>query len=366
MPYSGQTGGHPSYGWKHDHKIDAFGPNFAKWVIANYAHRRIFYDNAPVRNSGYLMGGRPKDWVLQTPPEDPGDQPGGEAAYLTSKGIVLVSGPDISHAQFGPLFAICDSKILRATALGKLMGASVIARIIAMYHLNSLRGMIMKSSTQIIDYTFTERNTSTFLNALVMATKRGVIFAEDLEWMTKYLTERIIPYYQKPPPPNPGGKGGEALPPGTSFEQLYNGLYWTLPPFYDAWKACPEGLSIKKDLGEIVVRQSQYMLDLETLNPGNGFPSLVEHPQGILDGENGKPVSSWLPFLQPNQCHFDGTWSHWGMRAGFISAEVTGSRVMKDACALNLANWKAKAQQPGYKYAVDDKAWMVGADGEYL
>jgi len=360
------TGGQESYGWRHTHKVDAYGKDFVLGSICNYADRPIFYLNAPVRSSGYEYGGRPIGYF----PETEWDLDSGGALYPTSKGNIEVRGEDAQHCELSPLFAVADSEGYTAKAHGEDVDASYLAKIILRFHMKAIRGFIMKTESTITSYIFGDRGTSVIMNNLNQAVKAGCIDSDDLAWLSKYVLEVILPAYQKPSFSAPGSKGSEGfnppMPTDAYFTQLYNGLYWTLPPFYDAWVLCPESKA-KDDLWEIVKRFSTYMEDLEKANPGKGFPSALTVPIEVVQGIDGKAVPSWSPYITAaNMFYSNIDWSLWGMRAQAISAKVLGSKIMEDASIANVAKWKAKAASPGYKYAIDDKSWMVGADGEYL
>ena len=52
---SGSPGEHSSFGWRHHHLVN---DRYARWVIANYGHRRTYYQGAPVR-AWKAVGGEP-------------------------------------------------------------------------------------------------------------------------------------------------------------------------------------------------------------------------------------------------------------------------------------------------------------------
>ncbi len=340
-PYSGQTGSHPAYGWKHDHKLNAA---WVKCVIANYAHRRCYYWSAPARMVGYENGGRPVDYK----PEQPGDKPNGQADYNG----VLVSGPDILHFQIMPLFAVYDH--------GDQYGVKQIAGALIRLLMSSLAGMLTKADGKITTSLFSDRGLSLIVGSTVEAAKRGLLDLNDLYTIGSYINAVMLPYLEKSPGLMIETKA--PAPDGLPSHQIYNGMYWLLPRLYDAWILSPEGLFDDR-LEAIVQRYSKYMEDLETVAPGHGCGiSIVSFPQTVLIGKDNKPVDSLLPYITPANCYGIGTgtdFTLWGLRAACVAAKVLDSKILKDSTAKIIAAKKGKLNEA-------DQAWFVGADGDYL
>lgn len=352
--WASSTGSQNSYGWRHDHKIDAWGLQYVKGVIANYGHRGIYYNDAPLRQSGYGIAMRPVGYV----PELPGDQADGQVAYLTTKGVVSVSGPDILHLHLEPLFAIYDSQGHQVMAQGKLWPANVLAGVMIKYFMKALAGILMKTTTAINPYIPGDRGCSDIMAAVVGAGKRGLIDTDDLTKISTYVSTYMIPFFSKAPGFSFNIKDPQEA--GANEVQTYNGLWWLLPAFYDALQIAPEG-SQKVALTEIVHRWSQYMLDIEDLFPDQGtMVSFVDFPQGALNTPDGKPVQSWFGLISKEHCYLGKTdESPWGFRAQNIAAKVLNSDVMQKANDKVLAKWKAKG------ITTEQKVWFVLADGSY-
>lgn len=351
--YSGQTGGHPSYGWNHSCKLS---PDYARAVIANYGHRRVYYDNAPCRQSSYLVGGRPVGWIVHAPPEDAGDQSGGEAAYMTSKGIVLVSGPDALHAQFGPLFSLADSTGFKIKAKGQMYDASIIAKIMIRYQLKALRGQVMKTPDSVTSYIFSDRGTSIIMNATAQAIKRNLLDPDDAKWLSQYILNVALPYYEKAPGHYINIKeNGLALP---NF-QIYNGLLWLIPPFYEASQ-----LAVGTDKARfeaITKRLCQWYVDLDEIVPeyGGNIAAFAATDE-IVKGIDGKPLPSLKGKLTKGQIlKGDSPWDLWGFRAGMIAEKILGAPAKPLADKLR-AKWLPKQSD------LDSKVWLVGPDGSYV
>lgn len=354
LPYSGTTGSHAAYGWRHDHKIDAGGLEFVKSVIANYGHRRMYYVNAIARMAGYEAGGRPMGWT----PELPGDLPNGEAAYVTSKGIVNVSGPDILHFHIGPLYAVAQSTGFKIKSLGNDYDASVVAKIMINYFVKSLVGQQMKNDTQINSYIPGDRGCSCILEVLVQAEKIGAADASDMLNAANYIEKYMVPFYEKAPGLTLNTKPYEVN--GMKNIQLYNGLFWILPTMYWAWEILPTG-ELKNRMYAIITRWSQWVEDLEKTMPSQGAQiSSITITDEIINGDNGKPQPTLLPYLKPENCLFGETDSSlWGLTAQYIAAKVLNSEVLEKSSQALLKKWLPKL-------SVDNKAWFVGADGNYL
>lgn len=356
--YSGSTGGHPAYGWKHDYKIQEKGESWIRAVIANYAHRRCYYLNAPSRGVGYEDGGRPLDYE----PELPGDQLNGNTLYLTSKGIAKVTGPDTIHFHISPLFALIDNPGHYVKAQGKKMPASLVASVLVRMLMKSMAGHVTEANGKHKSYTFGDRGSSIIVGMTTEAAKRGLLDPEDQERLYNYILNTTIPHFESAPGLTLHNYKNNAKP-GTDNIQIFNGLYWLLPRFYDAWMVLSEESPIEPRLSAIVKRWSQYMLDLETFHPGNGGNIYsINIPKEVTEGVDGKPVDSWQGVVPAEYANVStGTdWSIWSLRAVHIAAKVLDSDVMREAGKNAIAKNLSKIHQ------YDNKMWFYGADLEEL
>lgn len=354
MPYSGTTGGQPSYGWKHSHKLSA---NWVKAVVANYAHRRAYYADLTIipRKTGYEDGGRPCSYT----PELPGDQLGGETLYITSKSVVKVTGPDILHFQLSPLFALFDSgSDYEVMVQGKLRPASFAASVLIRFLLKSLAGMLTQPNGKVATYVFGDRGSSTIMGATVEAAKRDLVDQQDLNRIYEYIDKTMLPFFDKAPGLTLNEK--PKLIDGMQNTQAYNGLYWLLPRFYDAMVFAPEG-AFKEHVKAIVTRWSQNIEDMEVLVPGQGVNAhSVTLTPAVIAGDNGKPLPTWKGYLTAENIKIEAggsDWSLWGLRAQFVAAKVLNSEILKKSSGALAAKQKAKGA---------DKAWLVDAEGDYL
>lgn len=359
LPYSGTTGGHEAYGWRHDHKLSVY-ENWPAKIIANYTMRPCFYTNAPARLTGYGNAGRPVGYT----PELPGDLIEGGVAYFTSKGVVIVTGPDILHFQMGPLFALHDAEGLTIKVHGADFSARSAAKVIISMLMSSLAGQVTKSSGAINPYVYGDRGSSLILGNVTEAIKRVCVNQNDREILASYIEQYVVTHFEKAPGLTLNQK--PALINGKPNCQLYNGLYWLLPRFYDAYKVLLDG-ELKQRLYAIIKRWSQYMLDLETFLPGKSTAcSHVTFPSDELLA--GTPIETWAGKLTVDDCILSPNstdWSLWGLRAQYVAAEVLQSETLKVAAKNNCEKWKAYNQKNPY-YAAQNKAWMTDANNEYL
>jgi len=343
---SGQSGAHASYGWKHLHKVD---PGYARAVVANYGHRRTYYQDAPLRQFGYAAGGRPKPWS----PELPGDLPSGEATYMTSRGLVVVSGPEVEHFWLDPLWALMDADPIELDVLGGKWPSTFVAKVIATLQLQSLIGQIRSEPTKVFPWGYGDRANSRIVDTVFQAAARGAIEPPDAESAMDWAQNVLLPIYEKAP-----GIGHFGVAPEGMFAVgCFNSLYWLLPVFYDVWRLTPDG-PLKDRFAAIVARWSQWALDLEETVPGRGFnPSrfYVEREPFVNAPE---PMASIKGLLSESNIVFDKglTWEHWAYRACAVAAEVTGSEVLVEARKKLLAKYEGN---PGHK------VWLVGPDREY-
>lgn len=362
LPYGGTTGSHPCYGFSHKHKLEKLGNEYARRVIANYFKRRIFYvsiDGFPVpRQISYEAGGRPLGWI----PEDGCDLINGEAQYIVGEKLVGVSGPDPLHFHLSPLLALADSSGYEVIAQGKKVDASTLARLAIRFFMKSLAGQLVDKNGKVTSYAFGNRGSSCILSATVEAAKRGLIDPEDQKVLAEYITKTTLPFFTKIPGsmdfnPKP------ALINGKKNLQLYNGLYWIMPAMWDALKLA-EMIGYPADAIQATINiWSQNMADLETINPTVGCQvGIITVPDNFAFEKPWKDQIAVEDFITEGS----SDWSCWGMRAQRIAAQVTGSTDLAKTAASNLDKWKTKATSPNYKYTDADKAWMVGADGEYL
>lgn len=342
--YSGTTGEHPAYGWRHDHKLNE---DWVRAVIANYAHRRCYYGDSPKRLSGYNDAGRPKGWT----PEDISDLSNGKTAYLTSTGIVQVSGPDILHFQLGPLFAVYDVPGQYTVKVkGKDYDASYIAGILVSMLCSSLAGMI----NNIPKYNWGERGIARIVDTAIQASSRGLLNTEDSEVIFKWINEVAFPFYETAPGvtinKNP------SLINGLQNTRIYNGLYWTLPSLYDLSK-----FDDSEVLKNIVDRLSQWLSDLEETLPLSGANiAYLSLPLSLFDTTDNKPVPSLKEHIDKSNIQFTYNWEIWGFRAVCVAESV-----VKTPALENLRKYlydKFKNQ----KISEQEKCWLVNENREYI
>lgn len=380
--YSGTTGGHPAYGWRHHHKLEGFnikiqkpdgrfedswvtGEHWVKAVTACYGHRRTYYNNAPARQGTYEKGGRPVGWL----PEDDRDMPDGKTKYGTVEKPVMVSGPDILHFHIGPLIAVYDTPGYFIQAQGSTVPANLVAKAMIDELFESLIGMFYLTETKFNPLpSFADRGYACLLKATAEVVSRGLGSTNDTPRLHQYLDQVVLKFYETAPGHSNLAKGSPM--PGVPHFQLYNGLFWLLPSMYDVYqlveKTAPTN-PITARFKAIVERLSQWMLDLETVMPGKGgrIASVCIADKEFLAGDGGKPWHSWAKFLRPEYIFGYGEkpgqtdWSPWGLRAQLVAAKVLNSSLLLDAAESTIQRLKSDQKQ-------DHRAWLVGADGQYI
>lgn len=337
--YSGQTGSHPAYGWKHDH---LFNDLYVKKVLANYGARRMWYTDEK-RQLSYEAAGRPIGWK----PEDMWDLPDGQTMYMSSKGIVKVSGPDLLHFHIGPLGVVYDNDI-PVDLDGMKYSSKLISGLMIYGMMASIAGQIRGTTSKMY---MGDRGVANILKASVTAAKRACILAADQETIFDWLVKYCLPFYEKAP-------GHATITKGYLMEsfQVFNGLYWILPAFYDAQEVLPDG-ELKERIHKVVVRLSKWILEIHSLVPNLNTPALNIIDQAIKSLPEAP--DSILKYVQLDPGTGGGTdWSLWAYRAARVAAKVLNEPKLDEAMVPVYAKFVADK-----KY--DNKPWLVDADGNY-
>lgn len=341
--YGGQTGSHPAYGWKHDHLMNETYP---RRVIANYGHHRCWYEiNQPGEIDkryplGYEIAGRPMGWK----PEDSLDLPNGQVAYLTSKGIMKVCGPDILHFHLGPLFTVYDMNPM-VKAQGKMIPGKLLAEWMIKYLMSCLAGEIRGGNFSAS----VDRGNANILHASYHAFKRNLLLDDDKLTIHDWLINHCLPFYESGAGHGIEAKTAEA---GKYKLQIYNGLYWVLPALYDLWVSFPEA-PLKDRIGKVVLRQCQWMKDLQSVAPSLNV-NQIYIPEEVAKGET--PPESLAGYLSIESFVKGSTdWSLWGFRAAKISAKVLGSAELEATCSEIFEKFNKPV----------NRQWLVDAEGNY-
>lgn len=350
-PWSGSSGTHAAYGWRHDHKLTKA---YIQAVIANYAHRRTYYANAPYRQYGYAGGGRPKGWT----PELPGDNPDGSATYLGPNGFVVVSGPEVEHAWYSPLFAVLRGGDVPVMALGKSFPAKDVARVLITLQVRSICGQIREKGNQPFPHGYGDRANSRILDTILQGFRYGCIDKFDAELADKFIRNVLLPFYESAPGISHFELKGSPTPQGKFSIGMFNGLYWLLPVFHDASQLLPDP-KLQARFAAIVKRWSQWAKDIEAVIPGRGFNAarVLVDARKFRAGDGGKPLASIAGLFDKNAFKWDFTWETWAFRAADTAAHVTGDPVLK-AARDGILN--RRGRDP------NNRVWMVGHDREYV
>lgn len=349
-PFSGHTGGHPGYGWCAKGAEHLLNAQSARAIIQCYAARRA-YESSVACYGDYdgMPGGkgcRPIGWVAS----EPGDLPDGSYQYGTS---LIVSGPDREHAPIRDLFALADSTgIMVPDHHGTMTDARFVARVIIQQLMARMAGMCRDAVTGgVMGWTVSLRPAHYILVNLKQSYSRGCIGFDDAGTLWYYITERLLPAWEKPPILQ--GMKGE-------WTQLYNQLYWALPALHDLLTIVPEGFVYRDRLAAVEKRWCQYMLDLENRCHGQGCAvTSVTFSTAVAAGIDGKALLTWSGCMPTAYIEIaygeDQPW--WGFRAQAVAAEVLDSNFLRDANSKLLTRWKKKPFVAGPE-------WIVSASSE--
>lgn len=356
-PFSGSSGEHSSYGWNHAHKLS---PSYIRAVLANYGHRRIYYDNAPYRQFGYEAGGRPHGWTQ----ESPGDQPDGSVVYMNAQGqTTRVTGPEPEHLWLSPLFTLIDDPdpIMVDTGLGTQLPSNVVAKWLATQLVSASVGMVRDHRTQTgapYPWTYGDRATCRILHTIVEGHKRGCLPNDDIPTAAAFMADIVLAFYEKGPGIHQFGAvidDPEAPQYGRFPMGLFNGLHWNVPVCYDAAQMLRDGgmNSWADRFSALVTRWSNWMADMHKVLPHECFRADIVYldPSFAL---RDTPPESIEGLIQPNS--FNQSWDYkpWAFRALDIASNINAS--LKDAR-------EAIANEYGGR---DGHHWMVAADGKYV
>jgi hypothetical protein len=351
--WSGSSGSQACYGWRHTHKLT---PHYIRTVLANYGHRRSYYQHAPFRQFGYASAGRPHGWE----PESSGDMPDGTTTYMTSTGPVTVSGPDAEHLWLTPLFALIDdpSPILVETGMGNRLPSNLVAKWLATMLVSSAVGMVRDQNgggTQPYPWTYGDRATGRLLHTIMEGQKRGCLMAVDVSTAAFFIRDIVLAFYEKTPGIHSFGAPREGrFPMG-----LFNGLDWIIPACYDTANqlATIPGLQGWSDrYMALVSRWSQWMIDMNDTLPLECFKAGILYVDPAFT-QGTEPVASIKELIRPEDFDFSFDFFPWAFRAVDIAATVTNNAGL---IASRDAIINQYGSDPG------KRNWMVGADGEYV
>lgn len=337
-----QTGEHSSYPWRVD---DQWSPAWVQAVVSNWCWRSHYEVDAPLRQLTPNAAGRRKGWA----PELPTDLADGRSAFLTSNGIVIVANPDLHHVHLTQVALICDKPLDVPTPWGTV-SSRIIGREIIRYTIKAIAGQVRQNLHD--NYWMGDRPVACVFKAAILAAKRQLIDEEDFATLLAYL-ELVLARYEGPQAKQVTDKYYLSASPIPTLNpwyywQLYNGLYWVLPVFYDLVPLLQGTLRARVDA--IVARFSQYMLDLELLAPGKGtLVAGVSFPDSML----GAPQTNWKGLTAAN-LHWSDNDPAWGIRAQWCAAKKLGSSVLAMSAEQLVAKHAAK------------KGWCVDADGAYV
>lgn len=341
--FSGQTGGHPAYGWRRPEEMTGAR---VRAVIANYAARGCWYDpNAhPEIESGYRMGGRPAGWA----PEDSYDLPSGERGYVTDAGFVAVSGPDLQHFWIDPLLDIIDrAPMSMMVETGqKPMPAPVLARIMATSLVDSLAGMVRYHGP----YLGPGRTFARVVDTLVQAQRRNAASAAAVLTITEWIRDVGLPSLEAAP--------GCNYAKGLKRFNIYQDLSWVLPALYDLAIAAPNG-----NFGERVRacrdRLAQWVLDIDAVKGGKGAWSDCTITEAMEAGDGGKALPTLIGSITEADVQGPEWYGTWAVRAADITAFIHPSAAADDYLARVVAGVN-DPEKP------DVKKWMVDKDRNFI
>lgn len=357
-PFSGQTGAHSSYGWRHDHKLEG-GPAkrdlYVRSVIANYGMRPCYYTGAPKRHSGYRIGGRPEGYqapIGEPKPDfwDNNDRPNGERIVDG----VLVSGPDLQHFWLDPLLAIIDhttddDRVQIHT--GAFVPARDVARLMVAYLVDSMSGMLRKDGQWLGGGRAAARVIDTYVE--VALTRPGLIHEDDAIAMGTWLETYGLPALENAP-------GVQEAKSGSGGCNWYQCCGWLLPPLWNLAKVTQGELQQRVEA--VIRRTAQWMLDIDQIAGGAGKWERLDITPQMRAGVDGKALPTLLG-TDVTAAHIYGQWnfSLWSVRAADVVQRIHDSA---EADAFFERVKKAAFAEAGS--SVDNKAWLVDAENGWL
>ena len=341
--FSGQTGGHNSYGWRHDFKVT---DGYCRAAISNYASRPSFYEDAPERHLGYYKGGRPIGWV----PEEYDDTPRGDRAYLVPPGkAVLVSGPDMQHFWLDPLWAVMDAAdetLLVKHPDGSSWPAAWMASVVARLLVKSLAGMVRA----YMPYIAGGRATARVIDTFVQAGKRNLVDEEDAQLFLDWLDRYGLPQMERAP--------GVQEVKGSGRCNWYQQCGWMLLPLWEL-EAGLDAIG-NANLGDRVVeirhRIGQWALDIDALVPGSASKwEQLTITADMRKGLDGKPLPSLAGVIAQSDLRAPYSYSLWSVAAmDVVRADHPGEAAEK------LYGDTVDATKGG------DKVWRVDRNREWI
>lgn len=346
---SHQTGGHGAYGWQHKHRVDQA---FCSAALSNYLSRPVFYLDEPLREVGYLNGGRPKGWVWGT--EDVNDLPDGELRYQTQLGYVDVTGIDLQHFAIDPLWAVIDhgGPYTAETAFGPIP-ANEAAHAVVRQLISSLLGEARNVSP---DYAG-GRTLFRVLDNFVQAYKRQAFESprRDIQDFLGWIDSVGLPHLEQAPGVH------EVIGKGGGYCNIYQSISWMLTPVHEIAEGFASiGLdSPAKRFAAIRERLSQYLLDIETIKGGDAKWGELKITDSMRAGDGGKPLSTLVGAVSADDVGGQPYFRLWAVMAADICAHTLNT---PEAEAFrDRVQGKAMAQaKPA------DKVWLVDRNREYL
>ncbi len=354
-PFSGQTGGHSSYGWRHDYKLKEGFPKalaYTRAAIANYCSRPSYYEDAPNRHSGYWKAGRPFGWT----PESSSDLADGRQAYITSKGLVMVSGPDVQHFWLDPLWAIIDEGDDALTFIhpdtGDEYPAHWMARIAAQYHVKSLAGMIR----QYYKYTHGGRATARIIDTFVQAGKRNLVDEQDAALLLRWLDEQALPQLERAP--------GVNEVKGSGYCNWYQECGWMMLPLYELSQTMeliddPEYIGDRAEA--IRYRIGGWMLEIDEIGGHAAKWEQLRITTEMRAGDSGAALSTLGGHITKDDLRGQYSYSLWSVTAADI-ARLDHPSDEADAFfeRVKAAAFADAAGDPG------KKVWLVDRNRDWL
>lgn len=335
--FSGQTGGHPAYGWKRPENMTE---SRCRAVFANYAARGCWYDAAqhPKRHSGYNLGSRPYDWK----PEDDYDLPGGERGYLTSSGVVAVSGPDVQHFWIDPLLDIIDrGDGIKVPALGVMMDAPKLAHIMSSFLVDTMAGMIRFHGP----YWGGGRTFARVVDTYVQAAKRNTVSKESAEALLDWLAKYGLPALEKAP--------GVVNAKGVGSFNIYQDLSWVLPALYDLANILKPDQPLLPRVVAVRNRLAQWVLDIDAIKGGRGAWSHCTITEAMKEGVNGAPLPTLIGAVSASDVFGPEWYGSWAVRAADITAHLLPGEQSADYLKRVIAGG-------------GEKKWLVDRNREFL
>lgn len=349
--YSGSTGGHSSYGWRRHEEMTE---DRCRAVLSNYAARGAYYDpkDHPKRKEAYEDGCRPHPW---DGPEDAYDLPGGGRGYMTSKGVVKVTGPDIQHFWIDPLLDVIDRGggiTVPWPSATQRTPAALIARGLACMLTEAMTGMLR----HVGQYQKGGRSFARVVDTHVTAAYRGCLTPTQVNVFLDWLVDHALPFLETAPGVYDSKWEGRF--------RIYQDISWVGPALWDLSQFLTPEVRPEDNLYDRVEtaleRVAQWCLDIHHVKGGSGGWSNCDITPEIKAGDDGKTLATIREVITPDNVSPPAYYDAWAVRMADVCRAVYPGTEAEEYRSAVVATAITKKHDPMSRvWLVDrNRAWI--------